>query len=395
MDRKFNAVINSQALHGSAALSANGGFTYSPGGGFAGTDVFTYHVFDGILNSRIARVKIGNTVPVAIADTNYFALNDLQLDVSAVAGVLANDTDAEGDPLLALLSQGPAHGSVRLNPNGSFFYNAAAGYIGNDTFTYRATDGYATSAVATVTISVGARLTVTDKTPAADALTAPRNSSVVVQFNHPLNPATVLGQVAVSGSLSGPHSAVVSAVSNVLSITPAIPFSPSELVSVTVAPGVRGTAGERLASPIVWQFFVAAPFGLGQLIDSGQRLLPLYGTNAQVVSLADVNGDGSLDAVVGHGGDFIFTNGVLYFFPGSKGTMVWTNNGHGVFTDSGQRLGTNTSASVITLDVNGDGAPDIVIAKSQGPSELWINNGKGTFSANPQKLFPQWPNRDQ
>ncbi len=384
---QFNAVLNDQPLHGSVALAANGGFTYTPGGGFAGTDVFTYQVFDGIQNSRIARVKIGNTAPIAIADTNYFALNDLPLDVSPTEGVLVNDIDSEGDPLVALLSQNPAHGVLRLNANGSFLYTAAAGYTGADTFTYRATDGYATSAVATVKITVGARLSVTEKTPSAGALTAPRNSGVVVQFNHPLNPASVLGQVAVSGNLSGPHSSVVSTVSNVLSITPAVPFSPGELVSVTLASGLRGLLGERMVSPIVWQFTVAAPFGLGQLANSGQLLIPVNGTNAAAVALADVDGDGKLDAVVGHGGDFIFTNGVLYIFPDSKATMIWHNNGNGVFTDTGLRLGTNTTAALLTLDVNGDGAPDIVVAKSQGPSELWLNNGSGTFSASPQTFL--------
>lgn len=384
---QFNAVLNSQALHGSVTLSANGGFLYTPGGGFAGTDVFTYQVFDGIQNSRIARVKIGNTAPIANADSNYFALNDLPLDVPAMSGVLANDTDAEGDPLIALLNQGPAHGTLQLNANGSFLYTAEAGYTGPDAFTYRATDTYATSGVATVTITVGARLVVTQKNPAAGALTAPRNTGVVAQFNHPLDPASVLGQVAVSGSLSGPHSSVVGATGNVLSITPAVAFSPGELVSVTLASGLRGSLGERMASPVVWQFTVAAPFGLGQLTDSGQRLLPLNGTNALAVALADVDGDGALDAVVGHGGDFVFTNGVLYIFPGSRGTMVWHNDGHGVFTDTGQRLGTNATSGLLTLDVNGDGAPDIVVAKNGGPSELWLNNGSGTFSASPQTFL--------
>jgi VCBS repeat-containing protein len=384
---QFNATVDSQPLHGSVALSANGGFTYSPGGGFSGTDVFTYHVNDGLQDSRIARVKIGNTAPVATADSGYVALNDLPLSVPLTSGVLANDTDSEGDPLFAVLNQGPAHGTLQLNADGSFLYSAVAGYIGSDSFTYRATDRYATSGVATVTLDVRARLSVTQKTPDAYVLAAPASDGITVQFNHPLDPASVLGQVVVSGNLSGPHGCVVNASSNVLSISPAVAFSPSELVSVTLASGLHGLAGEKLAAPVVWQFTVAAPFGLGHLTDSGQQLIPLNGTNALAVSLADVDRDGALDAVVGHGGDFVFTNGVLYIFPNSRGTMIWHNNGHGVFTDTGQRLGTNATSALITVDVNGDGAPDIVVAKNGGPSELWINNGNGTFSSNLQTFF--------
>ena len=37
-------------------------------------------------------------------------------------GVLGNDTDVEGTPLTAVLVTGPAHGTLTLNPNGSFTY---------------------------------------------------------------------------------------------------------------------------------------------------------------------------------------------------------------------------------------------------------------------------------
>ncbi|HXT11777.1 MAG TPA: Ig-like domain-containing protein [Candidatus Angelobacter sp.] len=383
---QFNAVLDSQPLHGSVTLSANGGFTYTPGGGFTGADVFTYHVDDGIQNSRIARVKIGNTAPIANADSGYFALNDLPLDIAPAAGVLANDTDAEGDPLIALLNQVPTHGTVQLNANGSFLYTATAGYTGPDSFTYRATDGYATSGVASVTITVGARLTVSQKSPAAGALTAPRDAGVVVQFNHALDPVSVLGQVAISGSLSGPHASVVGAVSNVLSITPAVPFSPGEMVSVTLASGLRGQLGERMASPVVWQFTVAAPFGVGQLTDSGQQLSAFNATNAAAVALADVDGDGSLDAIVAQGGD-LNSNA---FFAGSTAIMIWKNNGHGVFSDTGQRLGTNTTTAafqVLALDANGDSAPDFVVMRNLTTGELWTNNGTGTFSLSPQSFL--------
>ena len=60
-------------------------------------------------------------------------------------GVLANDTDADGDPLTAVVVTGPAHGTLTLNANGSFTYTPAANYNGADRFTYRANDGTANS----------------------------------------------------------------------------------------------------------------------------------------------------------------------------------------------------------------------------------------------------------
>jgi VCBS repeat-containing protein len=93
-----------------------------------------------------------NTPPVAVADS-YSASQDTPLVVAA-AGVLANDTDTELNPLTAVLNAGPANGSVTLNPNGGFTYTPAAGYTGPDSFTYQANDGFAGSNVATVSITV-------------------------------------------------------------------------------------------------------------------------------------------------------------------------------------------------------------------------------------------------
>jgi VCBS repeat-containing protein len=72
----------------------------------------------------------------------------------AAPGVLGNDTDADGDPLTAILNVGPPNGTLSLNPNGSFTYTPNANFTGLDTFTYHANDGTADSNIATVTITV-------------------------------------------------------------------------------------------------------------------------------------------------------------------------------------------------------------------------------------------------
>src|SRR5438477_7009917 len=81
-----------------------------------------------------------NTGPVALDDS--FSVNeDATLAVPA-GGVLSNDSDADGDALLALLVSGPAHAAAfSLNPDGSFSYMPAPNYFGPDSFTYRANDG--------------------------------------------------------------------------------------------------------------------------------------------------------------------------------------------------------------------------------------------------------------
>ena len=77
-----------------------------------------------------------NAAPVA-ADDNYTVAEDGVLTVAA-PGVLANDTDADGDTLTAQLVSGPADGTLALNADGSFTYTPAADANGPDSFTYRA-----------------------------------------------------------------------------------------------------------------------------------------------------------------------------------------------------------------------------------------------------------------
>jgi hypothetical protein len=93
-------------------------------------------------------------VTVTAVNDSYTMNEDATLTVPALSGVLTGDAASSGATLTAALGTGPAHGIVTLNPNGSFAYTPNADYSGSDSFTYRATDGQATSTPATVTITV-------------------------------------------------------------------------------------------------------------------------------------------------------------------------------------------------------------------------------------------------
>src|SRR5206468_62258 len=111
---------------------------------------------DSSANSATATVSLTvrpvNDAPVAIGDT-YTTDEDTALTISA-PGVLANDTDIDGDTLTALLVTGPTHGALTLNTNGSFTYTPAANYNGPYTTLFRSSDGSANSATATVSLTV-------------------------------------------------------------------------------------------------------------------------------------------------------------------------------------------------------------------------------------------------
>ncbi|NEA51973.1 FG-GAP-like repeat-containing protein [Streptomyces sp. SID10815] len=108
------------------------------------------------VNDASVLLNTTNRPPRAANESYRHVGADTPLVVGA-PGVLGNDTDADGDRLAAAsVVTGPTHGALTLDPDGSFTYRPGGGYVGADSFTYRATDGTADSNVATVTISISA-----------------------------------------------------------------------------------------------------------------------------------------------------------------------------------------------------------------------------------------------
>ncbi|MDP3850154.1 MAG: Ig-like domain-containing protein, partial [Luteolibacter sp.] len=134
------------------SASGNGFVKWQKNGVDVTTSESTSFVIDA--SDTWTAVYAANTLPVSVADS-YVAEIDLPLVIAAGEGVLVNDTDADVDPLSAGLVDSPAHGGVTLNPDGSFTYTPDSGYLGTDSFTYRANDGLADSlSAATVSLNV-------------------------------------------------------------------------------------------------------------------------------------------------------------------------------------------------------------------------------------------------
>jgi VCBS repeat-containing protein len=72
---------------------------------------------------------------------------------NAIGGVLANDSDPEGDPLTATVEAGPTNGVLRFFADGRFSYDPNDGFTGIDSFRYSVSDGSSQS-TATAYINV-------------------------------------------------------------------------------------------------------------------------------------------------------------------------------------------------------------------------------------------------
>ena len=122
--------------------------------------------FDGDSDSDLAvanrysdnvSVLLANGSPTANADA-YSVDQDTPVEFGAGGWdrVLDNDTDPDRDKLTVALASGAEHGTVTVNPDGSFRYEPAAGYSGSDSFQYTVSDGHGGWNVGTVTLTVKA-----------------------------------------------------------------------------------------------------------------------------------------------------------------------------------------------------------------------------------------------
>ena len=148
-----------------------------------------------------------NTAPTGLPDA-YTTEEGKTLTVGA-PGVLANDTDAEGDALTATDVTQPINGSVSMASGGGFSYIPDAGFSGRDVFTYQADDGTATSGATRVELTVTRAQppAVTQSNASAPAFTYGQAGTVEVT----VEPSTATGAVTVrngstvlgTGTLSG------------------------------------------------------------------------------------------------------------------------------------------------------------------------------------------------
>lgn len=150
------AVLDTPPAHGTVVLQPDGGFSYTPAANYAGTDELTYHATVDGQSSAIARVAlvIRPVADAPIANSDSFAVDeDTTLGVAVADSVLDNDTDVDGDTLVAQLVTDVSHGVLTLAADGSFSYQPDPNYFGTDSFVYAADDG-ALSSMETVSIEV-------------------------------------------------------------------------------------------------------------------------------------------------------------------------------------------------------------------------------------------------
>jgi hypothetical protein len=136
-------------------LATNGGFSYTPTGGFTGVDSFVYRASNanGPGNTATVTLTVATPPPPSAANDTFDVSANATLSVPA-PGVLGNDNSNGSGVMSATLVMTTSNGSLALNVNGGVTYVPTLNFVGSDSFTYRAVNTGGVSNIATATINV-------------------------------------------------------------------------------------------------------------------------------------------------------------------------------------------------------------------------------------------------
>jgi len=345
---ELSATLGTGPTNGTVTLNADGTFLYTPNANFSGEDTFTYIVSDGELAGSETTVTISvtpvNDAPIAIND-EYQAIEDTPLEITT-GGILANDSDPEGDSLTAQIVSEPQHGTVTLNADGTFSYTPNADFSGVDGFSYMASDGSVSSDVATVTINVAA---VNDApVGVADAYTVAEDAVLDVGEGGVLGNDTDADSAELTATMgTGPTNGTVTFNADGTFIyTPNANFNGEDSFTYTVSDGELTSSETMVTISVTAENDLPVAVADAYTTDENQ---PLQIAAAGVLSNdSDPDGD-SLSAAIVTGP----ANGTVSL--AADGSFLYTPNAGFAGTDSftySAGDGTASAEAIVTITVN-------------------------------------------
>lgn len=231
---------------GTATVNATGTVRYVPNLNSNGSDTFEYTVEDGAGGSGTGTVTVTvnpvDDLPTAADDTLVTTL-----DTPSTIAVLANDQDADDDPLIVLLATSPAHGGATVEADGTITYFPDAGYYGPDAFEYAISEGAGDTETAHVSVMV----TLVNHPPLGVADRLETREDTIGSVKPAANDTDEEGGVLVVTAVTQPaHGSVAIFADGTVAYTPEPNYTGADAFGYTVADGA-GAVGVGVVSVTV------------------------------------------------------------------------------------------------------------------------------------------------
>jgi hypothetical protein len=341
-------------------------------------------------------LSITTNVPVAVNDS--YSTGYRQTLTVAAPGVLGNDTNPLADTLSAVLETGPISGTLALAADGSFTYAPNAGFTGDDSFTYRAANGAASSELATVTITVNGgpfaedvALSIDEDTPFTGTLPAEDDNAEPLTFSIVTQPLS--GTLELTDALTGafiytPTAEINGADSFTFQVSDGTTSSNVATVSITIAAvndapvnSVPGPQGTPFNTPLLLSAAGGNALSVAD-VDAGGDIEAVLSVTGGTLTLSDTTG---LTSVTGDGSDSVSMLGAQAAINAALDGLTFTpTNG----------VGGDANLTIVTSDLGQTGAggalsdsDTVVIAVGKLAQAIsFANPGPRTYGAAPFSL---------
>ncbi len=239
------SISSASSPNGTVSINADGTISFTPNPNFNGPAVITYTISDGKGGTATATATINvtpiNDPPIAQPDVATTAE-----DTPVRIAPLANDSDADGNPLVISAASAP-NGTVVINPDGTITYTPNTNFSGADTITYTVSDGQGGTSTTTITVTVAP----VNDPPVARNDVLRMDEETTARIPVLANDTDVDGGDLSVTTASSPNGTVVINADGTVSFTPNPGFTGLATINYTISDGRGGTSSASAAVTVV------------------------------------------------------------------------------------------------------------------------------------------------
>jgi len=384
---------------GTIKINSDCSYEFKPALNYNGTvPLISYTVKDvsGATSTAILTLNIVPVNDVPVAGSPAIVTNE---DTPKTGIIMASDVD--GDLIAYQVSTPPTHGSVVVNPDGTYTYTPAPNFNGTDSFIVTVSDGKGGATTVTINVTVTAindvsianspAIVTPEDTPKTGVITASDADGDALTFT--LTSAPVNGQVTIDANGNYTY-------------TPNPNYNGSDSFAITVSDGNGGTIIVNV--PVTVTSVNDAPIATSPTVSTAEDN-PVSGK----ITITDADGDQPVIAVTtqpANGSVVVNADGTYTYTPnpnfnGSDSFTVTISDGNGGTTTltitititpvndvpviSSPAISTTEDtpkAGLITVS-DADGDPLTIIVITQPTHGTLIVNQDGTYLYTPQANY--------